>query len=159
MTSPQTRTIAPLALLVVLMALALSQCGDKARCDQLRDDTYEKRRAWAQCDSDDDCFPLAGNPRDCTGVLSCPFAVNRRFREDAERLTLTIGEDSVDCHVCAVPNCNGSSEAHCDPFSHQCLMETFFDAGPPFVPPANLPDSQLPPVEGIPDATTGDGDP
>ena len=151
MTSPRTRTIAP-ALLTVLMALALSQCGDKGRCDQLRNDTYEKRRAWAQCISDEDCFPLAGNPRDCTGVLACPFAVNRRYREDAERVMLTIGEDSVDCHVCAVPNCNASSETHCEPLSHQCVVVELVDAGLRFGPPANLPDAQAPP-DNVPDAT------
>jgi hypothetical protein len=150
MTSPRTRTIAP-ALLVVLMALALSRCGDKGRCDQLRSDTYEKRRAWAQCVVDEDCFAMAGNPRDCTGVLSCPFAVNWRYREDAERVMLTIGEDSVDCHVCAVPNCNSSNVAHCEPLSHQCLLFDLLDASTPFGPPANLPDTS--PPEAVPDAT------
>src|SRR5882724_3725114 len=142
MTSPQTRTIASMTPLVVLMALALSQCGDKAHCEQLRNDTYEQWGAWAQCTSDEDCFPLAGNPRDCTGVLSCPFAVNRKYRVDAERRQLTIGEDSVDCHVCAVPNCNGSLQPHCEPLTHQCLMIEVLDAGATFGPPANLPEAQ-----------------
>jgi len=149
MTSPRTRTIAP-ALLVVLMALALSRCGDKGRCDQLRNDTYEKRRAWAQCVVDEDCFSLAGNPRDCTGVLTCPFAVNWRYREEAERVMLTIGEDSVDCHTCAVPNCSASGEVHCEPLSHQCLLFELLDGGTTFGPPANLPDTR--PPEGVPDA-------
>lgn len=140
-------------LLAALVALTLAECGDKARCDQLRDDTYEKKRTWAECMTDADCFPLAGNPHDCTGVLACPFAVNIRYREDAERLMLTIGEDSVDCHVCAVPNCNSSSTPLCEPTSHQCvMMDVVGDGGITFGPPANLPDAQPPPPDETPDA-------
>jgi hypothetical protein len=140
------------------MALTLAQCGDKAKCEQLREETYAKRRAWAACVSDDDCFTMTGNPRDCTGVLTCPFAVNIRHREEADRLTLTIGEDSVDCHVCAIPNCATSARANCEMTSHQCVTADRIDGGvTTFEPPANLPDVQTfpPPVE-IPDANTGD---
>jgi hypothetical protein len=148
-------------LFAALIALTLAQCGDKARCEQLRDETYAKRHAWAECVSDDDCFTMPGNPRDCTGVLSCPFAVNIRHREEADRLSLTIGEDSVDCHVCAVPNCATSSRANCEMTSHQCVTADKIDGGEPtFGPPANLPDAQLPPLPPIetPDATGEGGD-
>jgi hypothetical protein len=140
MTSPRKR-IAHIVLLA-LTALALVDCGDKARCNTVRDETYQKRVTWARCDADADCIVLAGNQSDCTGVLACPFAIHRSHREEAERLLLTIGEDSVDCHICAVPTCTGGATT-CEQSSHQCVMSYTGVILPPFDRPDSNP--PLPP--------------
>jgi hypothetical protein len=152
--TPRTRKILD-TLLLALLLVGVAQCGDRAKCDRLRDETYQKRRTWAQCMRDTDCFPMPGNPKDCTGVLSCPFAVNRIYREDAERLMLSIGEDSVDCHTCATPNCNTAEFPICEEVSHQCLVvERIVDGGSGgYQPPPEEPDVDTTP-EG---STTEDG--
>jgi hypothetical protein len=153
MTSHRTRSNAWKIFSMTLLALALIQCGDKARCDQLRDEFYQKRTAWGQCTIDEECYPLAGNPRDCTGVFSCPFAVHRVHREEAERAMLTSGADSVDCHVCAVPNCNSSDHPYCEPVTRQCVMIDVLDASSRFGPP-DMRDVQVPPPPDDEDAGT-----
>jgi hypothetical protein len=113
-----------------LASLALVHCGDKAHCEQLRQDTYAARVQWAQCQSDSDCIVLQGNPGDCTGVLTCPFGVNLTHRQEAELKLLQIGDDSLDCHLCATPNCSLGTASICEPTSHQCLiLATSFEAG------------------------------
>ena len=127
------RNFSPLAWGVLLTSLAFLDCGDRARCDQLRQDTLSELAAWAQCTSDQDCVALPGNVNDCTGVLSCPFAVNAEHRGEAEIRMLNIGEDSVECHVCATLNCGVSAATSCDAASHQCtiVQTTFSPAGRP----------------------------
>jgi len=137
-TKKHTTRIAILAL----ASLALAGCLDKANCDELRQDLYEKKRQWAKCDSNEDCIAVGGNPKDCTGVLSCPFAVNRASREVAERLMLSAADDSVDCHLCSTPTCAESTTLSCEPVTRRCVLagETF---GPgPGVPPG--PDAGTP---------------
>jgi hypothetical protein len=74
---------------------------------------------------------MPGNQKDCTGVIACPFGVNRAYIEPAERATLTIGDDSVDCHLCAIPTCSLGTNAFCEPVTHQCMiLAEAFDAGP-----------------------------
>ena len=158
MTSARMRTLLD-TLLLALVLFGVVQCGDKGRCDRLRDETYQKRRTWAQCTDDSDCFPLPGNQKDCTGVLACPFAVNRRYREDAERLMLSIAEDSVDCHTCASPNCNVSMFSHCEPLSHQGVtVDIYTDSGGYQPPPPDEPDVDMTPdASSTPDASDDGG--
>ncbi|SRR6266545_2123570 len=108
--------------LVAILALAVADCADKANCDDLRQSLYEQKKQWASCSVDADCIIMPGNSKDCTGVLACPFAISRGYLEPAERTTLTIGDDSVDCHLCATPNCSGGTLAVCEPVTHQCLI-------------------------------------
>src|SRR6266542_2520588 len=117
--------------LIAILVLALADCADKSNCDALRQSLYEAKKQWAACDLDSDCLVMAGNSRDCTGLLACPFGVNRGNREAAERATLTVGEDSVDCHLCATPNCAEGSVAICETLTHQCILvaESFEGGG------------------------------
>ena len=62
--------------------------------------------------------------RDCTGVLSCNFAVNRTYRETAEQAVLTIGAQSQGCYVCATPNCVAGDLPYCEPVTRECILIT-----------------------------------
>jgi hypothetical protein len=106
---------------LVLASLALAHCTDGANCDVLRQNLYDQRKAWSTCQVDADCLVLPGNTQDCTGVLTCPFAVNRTSREAAERKMLSIGDESVKCHLCATPSCGSGSSAICETTTHQCI--------------------------------------
>src|SRR5205823_9160794 len=64
---------------------------------------------------------VAGNPKDCSGVLTCDFAVNARYRDVAELAVYKIGEQSQGCHLCATPNCIGGDLAYCEPISKRCI--------------------------------------
>ncbi|MBV9947781.1 MAG: hypothetical protein JOZ69_13080, partial [Myxococcales bacterium] len=78
---------------------------------------------WGACDPRDPnaCIQVGGNSRDCTGVLTCDFAVNRQHRLEAEHAVLTIGQQSLGCYLCAQPNCVGGIPT-CEPVSQQCIL-------------------------------------
>jgi hypothetical protein len=114
-------------LCVVLGSSApLAGCGETSSCQRLRTDTYNDKLVWGECDPNDSasCIEVFGNVKDCTGVLSCNFAVNRTYRETAERAVLTIGAQSQGCYVCATPNCVAGDLPYCEPVTRQCLLIT-----------------------------------
>ena len=140
-------------VMLALTSLALARCMDRAKCDELRQELYDKRKAWAACETDADCLAIGGNPKDCTGVLACPFAVNRIHREEAEREMLSSGDQSVDCHLCATPTCAETAALVCEPVTRRCILagETFdAAAGMPPEPDA------APPETGSPSPDAGD---
>jgi hypothetical protein len=103
----------------------LTACGESSGCTQLRTDTYALLEQWGQCDPDiplGDCIIEPGNPKDCTGVLACPFAINPLYRSDAEQRMLTMGQQSQGCYLCAIPNCPQGDLAWCEPVSHRCMV-------------------------------------
>jgi len=74
-------------------ATVASGCGESAGCSQLRTQTYADKEGWDACDPAQGasaCLKIPGNPRDCTGVLTCDFAVNPIHRKEAELATYTI---------------------------------------------------------------------
>lgn len=112
--------------------LSLTACGESASCTKLRSDTYAIKQIWDACNPDDPepCIKVAGNGRDCTGVLSCDFAVTPRHRAEAEQTVLTIAEQSQGCYLCALPNCIVGDIAVCEPVSRRCiLVTTLVDGG------------------------------
>jgi hypothetical protein len=127
------RAVTPLgASLVVVTVLAgasmgvvssTTGCGEGGSCTQLRNTTYSNLQTWEACEPQDPeaCIPVAGNPKDCTGVLTCDFAVNPHYRTQAEQAVLTIGQQSQTCFLCAVPNCGGGTPM-CEPVSRRCIL-------------------------------------
>ena len=106
--------------------LSLTACGESASCAKLRNDTYAIKQTWAACDPNDPypCIKVLGNPRDCTGVLACDFAVNPHHRIEAEQTVLTIAEHSQGCYLCAIPGCVSGDLTWCEPVSRQCQVVT-----------------------------------
>jgi len=143
MKSMKSKRIAGSALWLVGVAALLSvpaastsieACGESGACSQLRQTTYGDKLAWGACDPalpdpNDQCIFVAGNPKDCTGILTCEFAVNRNFREVAELAVASIGEQSQGCYLCAVPNCITAGDPYCDPVSRECLVVSGFTSG------------------------------
>src|SRR5947199_5647333 len=87
------------SLLAVAGVLVATACGESDGCKALRDQTYANKRVWDACEPDPfnpfkDCIKVAGNPKDCSGVLTCDFAVNARYRDVAELAVYKIGEQS-----------------------------------------------------------------
>ena len=101
-----------------------SGCGEGASCTQLRNTTYSTLQTWQACDPADPepCIMVGGNSKDCTGVLTCDFAVNPHYRMQAEQAVLTIGQQSQTCFLCAVPNCAGGVLGTCEPVSRRCIL-------------------------------------
>jgi hypothetical protein len=99
-------------------------CGDSGSCMSLRQTTFTQLQAWEECVPGDDaaCILEPGNPKDCTGVLTCPFAINAEHRAAAEQTMLVIGEQSTGCYQCAVPSCFTGNTAYCEPISKRCLI-------------------------------------
>jgi hypothetical protein len=126
---------------------ALEACGESGSCTQLRSTLYASKVVWDACDPnaahpEDECIFIPGNPKDCTGVLTCEFAVNRKFRADAEMAVYTVGQQSQGCYLCAQPNCIASSIAYCEPVSRRCIVVTgFTSSGQPI---GGILDSGLP---------------
>jgi hypothetical protein len=106
---------------------SLTACGDSGSCTKVRDDMFAQKKVWAACDPNDPndpapCIKVFGNPRDCSGVLSCDFAVHRKYRLDAEQAVLTIANQTQGCYLCATPNCVTGDLATCEPISKQCII-------------------------------------
>ena len=112
---------------------SIEACGESGACSQLRQTTYADKLAWGACDPtlpnpNAQCIFVAGNPKDCTGVLTCEFAVNAKYRELAEMAVESIGEQSQGCYLCAVPNCITAGDPYCEPVSRECLVVSGFTA-------------------------------
>ena len=159
-------SLVALGLLVSATAVSTSieACGESGACSQLRQSNYASLEAWQGCDPAgpplSQCLEIGGNPKDCTGVLSCNFAVNAHFRAEAEQATYTVGEQSQGCYLCATPTCIGGDLAWCEPTSHRCLLvQQLIDGGAVFggsTPPPSE-DSGAPVTTSIVDAGTDAG--
>lgn len=101
----------------------LNACGESGGCTKLRNDTFALKQTWQDCNPLEEvsCILVGGNSKDCTGVLTCDFAVNPHSRVAAEQAVLTIGQESQGCYLCAVPNCL-TGAPFCEPTTHQCVM-------------------------------------
>ena len=147
--------LAPLCFGLVLVSASLAACGESGTCKNLRDQTYANKRVWDQCDPgapepllSTQCSIVGGNAKDCTGVLSCTFAVNGLYRDQAEQAVARIGEQSQGCYLCATPDCVQGQIAVCEPISHRCIVVTEIrpiDAGG-----GRGPDTGTPPDAGAP---------
>ena len=123
----KSRLSAKLAVLMfigALVSLSIAACGETADCKNLRETTYANKRTWDACDPNETnpCIKVPGNQKDCTGVLTCDFAVNRPFRDQAELAVYKIGEQSQGCFLCAVPNCIAGEIPFCEPVSRRCII-------------------------------------
>jgi hypothetical protein len=129
------RGFTPFGASLVVMVLAgasmgvvtsTTGCGEGSSCTQLRSTTYANLVTWQDCSPLDPepCIKVSGNSKDCTGVLTCDFAVNPLYRSQAEQAVLTIGQQSQTCFLCAVPNCVAGDLPICDPVSRRCMVVT-----------------------------------
>ena len=114
-------TLSGLLGALLLVALPGVQCN-KASCEDKRDELYAQKLEWQTCERDVDCVIVGGSSRDCTGIMSCNFAVNRSSREAAERRVASLPEETQDCFECASPNCEEGSLPHCEPVSGRCMV-------------------------------------
>ena len=147
---------------VPLASTSMEGCGESGACTQLRQTMYANKETWDSCNPaaanpDDECIFVPGNPKDCTGVLTCEFAVNRRFRAEAEQAVYNIGQQSQGCYLCAMPNCISANLPYCEPVSRRCIMVTGFANGVPTgstvdagAAPAPAPTSTSTPDSGAP---------
>jgi hypothetical protein len=106
-------------------ATSLVACGDSPGCTELRTQMYANREVWDACDPSQGstaCVAIAGNPKDCTGVLACDFAVTPGHRKDAELATYTIAQQSQGCYQCELPGCIQGDMPYCDPATHRCIL-------------------------------------
>jgi hypothetical protein len=126
----------PLIVFVIQASAAVTTaCGDSSDCKVVRDSTYQALLTWEQCDptQPNQCIVVQGNPKDCTGVLTCNFAVNPNYRTQAEQTVLVMGEQSRGCNLCATPSCGNGETAYCEPASRRCMVQSTSSAvgGPP----------------------------
>jgi len=105
-------------------ATSMTACGESGACTNLRETTYADLETWQACEPGgppSQCLIEPGNSKDCTGVLTCDFAINPKYRAEAEQRVYSIGQDSQGCYLCAVPNCISAQLAICEPISRRCL--------------------------------------
>jgi hypothetical protein len=107
----------------LLLALLGTGCNS-SQCESLRDELTKTKRQWSRCSSHADCIKIGGNPGDCTGIMTCNFAVNRSSRLEAERRVASLPEETLDCSECTAPNCVSGDIAFCEPRSGQCMVVT-----------------------------------
>lgn len=117
------RTLPSALVVLSLLCVPLLQCNHE-NCDRLREDLLEEKNSWNECTRHEECILVGGNSQDCTGVMACNFAVHREHRLAAERRVLQLPEDTVDCLVCASPNCESGDIPFCEPVSGRCMIVT-----------------------------------
>lgn len=123
----------PLSLLVLGLgaALVVASCNI-THCERLRDELFAQKLKWQACESDLDCMIVGGNTKDCTGILSCALAVNRKYRPEADRRIASLPEETVDCMECQSPDCVDGDIPLCEPVLKQCIVVTrILDGGAP----------------------------
>lgn len=126
-----TRYRRRLLLLLFPVALLGVRCNS-AECESKRDELWALKDRWTQCQTDLDCVKILGSPGDCTGILSCDFAINRSNRLEAERRIASLPEETVDCTSCSGPNCVSGLITLCEAASQRCILVTsILDAGTP----------------------------
>lgn len=118
-----TRYRRRLLFLLFPVALLGVRCNS-AECESKRDELWALKDRWTQCQSDLDCVKILGTPGDCTGILSCDFAINRVNRLEAERRMASLPEETVDCTSCSGPNCVSGLITLCEPVSQRCILVT-----------------------------------
>lgn len=120
-TTVSSRALFPLTLLA--LAFATTRCNN-ADCESLRDELMAQKLSWQDCTRDEECIKVGGNQGDCTGIMSCDFAVNAVHRLTAERRVASLPEESQDCMQCSSPNCVVGKRAFCEPVSRKCMVVT-----------------------------------
>jgi hypothetical protein len=117
-------------------------------CESLRTTLETDRRAWAACDpaqGDSQCTIVGGDSMDCTGILTCDFAVNVSMLAQAQKGVIDNSVHSKICtDYCSTQTCAQDSPPVCDPVTRQCTIV--------FVSPLNLDAGaldviQLPPTQ------------
>jgi len=120
----KSRKTIPITLAIAaILSLSSLQCNHE-NCEELRDELTTLKNRWAECTRSEECIVVGGNTADCTGVLSCNFAVHRQYRLEAERRVASLPEDTVDCMVCNSPNCESGNLPFCEPVSGRCMILT-----------------------------------
>lgn len=118
-----SKTIPTLLALLSLTSLGLLQCN-RSNCEDLRNELTAQKTEWSKCSRNEECVIVGGNTGDCSGILSCNFAVHRVHRLTAERRVASLPEESVDCMACNSPNCESGDLAFCEPVSGRCMIVT-----------------------------------
>jgi len=148
------RSLALSLLVLCGVAASFTSSCNSAHCEDLRDELFALKQKWQACSADTDCILVGGNVKDCTGILSCNTAVNRMYRQEADRRIASLPEETVDCMVCKSPNCEEGMIVVCEPVTKACIIVTKVleppDAG-------EEPDAgEMPDAGAMPDASTGD---
>jgi hypothetical protein len=113
-----------------LLAGLLGLSCNNTQCEGLRDELTGLKRQWTRCSAHSDCIKIGGNPGDCTGIMTCSFAVNRNARLEAERRIASLPEETVDCTECTSPSCVAGDIALCEQTSGHCIVvTTLLDGG------------------------------
>lgn len=129
--------------LVFVLGLPLTQCNVE-NCEKKRDELTVLKRRWEQCSTSADCMIIGGNSADCSGVLACNLAINRIYRDEAERRIQSLPEETTDCVRCTPSNCAEGDIAICEPVSHECeIVKAIIDGGAQIV--LTPPDTNPPP--------------
>ena len=143
------RSLALSLLVLCAVATSFATSCNTAHCEELRDELSALKEKWRTCETDADCTIVGGNTKDCTGVLSCNQAINKKYREEADRRIASLPEETVDCMVCKSPNCVQGIIPLCEQPTKTCIIVT------EIIEP---PDAGEEPNAGeMPDASTGDG--
>jgi hypothetical protein len=105
-----------------LAALWSSGCDG---CDELAEEASALKERLGVCREGDTCVIAASQSGDCTGELTCGFAVPSDKKSEAEREASRIGEQSLDCSQCVAADCVSPTMmiARCDTAAGRCIID------------------------------------
>jgi hypothetical protein len=114
--------VAACRLGLALAALGSNGCDD---CEDLAEEARALKQKFAACREGDTCVVAATQKGDCTGELTCGFAVPSDKKSEAEREASRIGEQSLDCTQCVAVDCVSSTmmSPRCDTAAGHCVID------------------------------------
>jgi hypothetical protein len=115
--------VAACRLGLALAALASNGCGND--CEDLAEEARALKQKLAACREGDMCVIAASQKGDCTGELTCGFAVPSDKKSEAEREASRIGEQSLDCAQCVADDCVSPTMMipRCDVVAGHCVID------------------------------------
>jgi hypothetical protein len=105
--------VAAAALTVLVAAVALPGCARD--CEEIGAEIDSLLAEWQTCSEGDTCVLLQPpTATDCTGKLSCGFAVRTEVEDEAAtEAARLVDEASSGCEACAVAQCPTPVDAYC----------------------------------------------
>jgi hypothetical protein len=115
-------TIQALFLACSTAAAILCAPGCAPDCASFKEEAEQLKADLGACSAGDTCVVVQVS-HDCTGALSCGFAVRADKADEAKSEGDRIGGDSASCGQCIQADCVAIKGASCDVGSGRCKIE------------------------------------
>lgn len=105
----------------IIFVVGFTGCSGED-CRDLANEASAMRSEMGACGANDTCVIVKGSSNDCSGGVSCPFAVHADRAAEAASRAADIAKRSQDCTECSMPSCPPAQSAYCDHETGRCVI-------------------------------------